>query len=144
MIAPMATPPAAPTRNPSANDPVASVTAKPTNAPTSIIPSSPRLSTPARSEICSPSPASSSGTATAMVPAINAVMNVPVSKTSIAVQAFCLEPRGKLIGHGEYHEDQCHEDEEKVVRQVGATRGGLAANAQDGKKRDDRRSRLCH
>jgi hypothetical protein len=78
-----ASPPAAPAAKPSANDPVANVTAKPVSAPVSIMPSRPRLSTPARSEICSPSPASSSGTATVSVPAMNAVMKVAVKSTFI-------------------------------------------------------------
>src|SRR4051812_12474639 len=56
-------PATAATARPSNGLPVDAVAMKPAAAPTSIIPSTPRLSTPARSAISSPNPASSSGVA---------------------------------------------------------------------------------
>src|SRR3954452_6397428 len=56
-------PASAATARPSSGLPVDAVAMKPAAAPTSIMPSTPRLSTPARSAISSPNPASSSGVA---------------------------------------------------------------------------------
>src|SRR5215468_8512341 len=91
----------------------------------------PILSTPAFSEICSPSPARSSGTPAVTAPNNREVRNGSVSRASTlsglhAAAAQMVE----ILHHRKEYEQQGHEDEYVVLRHADAPCGALAADHQ--------------
>src|SRR5689334_13109304 len=95
------------------------------------MPSMPILSTPAFSEICSPRPASSSGTPAVTAPNSSEVRKASVSNPSIALSP---DPLAALVieifDHRQEEEQQGHQHQHEMLRHADPARRAVAANHQ--------------
>src|SRR5258706_332375 len=102
------------------------------------MPSMPILRTPAFSEICSPSPASSSGTPAVMAPSSSEVRNGSVSRASMSSPEPSRRPFAaemiEVFDDSEENQQQRHQHQHEMLRHADATRCALAANHQCRKK----------
>src|SRR5688572_1513847 len=94
------------------------------------MPSMPMLSTPAFSEICSPRPASSSGTPAVTAPNKSVVRKASFNRTSMSgsdpLAALVIE----IFDHRQEQEQQPHQHQHEMLRHSDAPRRAVAADHQ--------------
>src|ERR1043165_73245 len=97
------------------------------------MPSMPMLSTPAFSEICSPRPASSSGTPAVTAPNRSAVRKVSVISACMALGSDAFAAlMVEILDHRQEDQQQCHQHQHEMLRHADAPRGAVAADHQRG------------
>src|SRR5262245_36109779 len=95
----------------------------------------PILSTPDFSEICSPRPASSSGSPAFIAPNSSETMKVWVSSRSISsgsrpLAALVIE----ILDHRQEDQEQGHQHQHEMLRHADTARGAVAADHQRGEQ----------
>src|SRR4051812_25693129 len=100
------------------------------------MPSMPMLSTPAFSEICSPRPASSSGTPAVTAPNKSAVRKGCVSRPSISARLLASDVI-EILDHSQEDQQQRHQDQHEMLRHTDPPRSTVAPDHQ-GREEEDK------